>query len=423
MRGSPYIAGGAYTAGVRRLLGLLWLLAGPAWGAAPFLEIDSPAGKRSTVAEALVEIEGHGGTRRGSGHDVVIAIDVSESTLEDSGMELDGDGPAGRTDPELLEWVASREGGERLAKKLAEQDFDDTVLAAELEAARALVSRLDPTRFRVSILTFAEQARAMAPLGADRDELVLGLLNLPKDLHAEAAGTNYQAAIEMANGILKAPLGTTDDRLRSIVFLSDGAPTRPVHGDRAERYALEAAIDAGRSGIRLFAFAIGPEAEAGLSVLERMAGWTSGRLEKVSRPGLIVNRLRELDLVGLADVEVLNVTTGVGVRALRVFPDGSFDGFVELEPGANRLLFRAKDEEGRVHEVERQVTFNPAADGSTPAVSTGPDGPGSKGGSSGKGDPLMEKLKKRTAEIEAMRKPLTTKQRKELKIEAERRSR
>lgn len=401
----------------------LLLVPGLAWADAAFLEIDAPREARSTVDQVLIEIEGHGGTRRGEVHDVVIALDVSESTLEDSGLELDDDLPGDRTDPHLLEWLLSQEGGERLAKKLDTQDFDDTVLAAEIEAARALVSRLDPKRFRVAVLTFAEDARKAATLGSSRAELLAALDGLPKDLHVEAAGTNYQAAIQLANDILRPEQGKPDDHLRSIVFLSDGAPTRPLLGDRAARYALEAAMESARAGIRLFAFAIGPEAEAGVAVLEQMAGWTAGKLHRVTRPAMIVNRLRELDLVGLTDLEVHNATTGGEARALRVFPDGSFDGFIELEEGSNTLRFRARGDDGDVHQVERVVTYRRAtgSEKSTPAVASGPEGSAATDAAS---DPILEKLKARTAEIEAWRDFADKrKQRKEVDIEAARRPR
>lgn len=372
-------------------LPFLWLGAAPAARAEhPFLEVDAPATDGSS-ARPLLEVRGHGGSRRGDGHDVVIALDVSESTLLDSGLELDGDGPAGATDPELLAWLAQQTGESDLVRRLRdEQDFEDTVLAAELEAARGLVSRLDPERFRVGIVTFAEEAWVAAPLGSSRDQLAAALTDVPRDLYRESRGTNYQAAVEAAHDLLRPPQGLPDNRLRSIVFLSDGAPTRPIHGNRAERYALEAAVAAGRDDIRLFAFAIGPEAEAGVDVLARMTGWTSGRLEAVTRPALIVNRLRELDLVGLTALEVDNRTTGEAARALRVFPDGSFDAFVELRPGANELSFRARDRYGAEHEVIRSVTYEPGEE--LPAVASGPPQP----------DPLVEKLRARTAEIEEL---------------------
>lgn len=387
----------------------------------PFLEVDAPATDQAIVDHAWFEVQGHGGNRRGDGHDVVIVLDVSESTLLDSGLELDGDGPAGRTDPELLAWLVEQTGESALVQRLRdEQDFEDTVLAAELEAARGLASRLDPQRFRVGVISFAEQARVIAPLGSSRDQLASALENVPRDLYWESAGTNYQAAVELAHDLLRPPLGLADNRLRSIVFLSDGAPTRPLLGNRAERYALEAAVSAGRDGIRLFAFAIGPIAEPGLRVLSQMTGWTSGRLEIVTRPGLIVNRLRQLDLVGLAHLEIENVTTGQAARALRVFPDGSFDAFVELAPGLNELHFLARDRKGTEHKVVRTVDYRleTAPPGATPAVASGPTDPLEEL------DEQIEKLRARTAEIQALAEMEARRhQNRELEIRAEERVR
>jgi Mg-chelatase subunit ChlD len=384
----------------------------------PWLVVDAPRAVESSAQHALLEVRGHGGARRGSGHDVVIVIDVSESTLADTGIDLDGDGPLGRSDPALLSWLEGQAGDESLVEQLRDrQDFDDTVLAAELEAARVLSRRLDPDRFRVAILAFAEEAQVLAPLGSSRPRLEQALRGLHQDFHLELAGTNFAAAIELAHQILRPEPGVADDRLRSIVFLSDGAPTRPVHGDRAERYALTAAMAAALDGIHLYAFAIGPEAEAGLDVMERMAVWSGGRLETVSRPAMVVARLRQLDLVGIAEVSVVNKTTGTEARALRVFPDGSFDGFVELTKGRNRLRFAAQDVDDAVHQVERWVTYQPP--NGPPAVSAGPGG--SQGSEGPSEDERVEELRRRTAEIEAWAdlERSREQQRKDLKLRVE----
>lgn len=377
----------------RRLLALAvaalpMLAAGPGGAASPFLEVDVPREDGAVVARSLLEVSGHGGARRGPGHDVVIAIDLSESTLEDSGVDLDRDGPDGRSDPELLVWLENQLGDTRLVRRLRdEQDFDDTVLAAELEAARALIQRLDPQRFRVGVVGFADGARELAPLGSSRARLADVVRDLRFDFHHDLRGTNFAAAVERCHALLVPdPDAPPDARLRSIVFLSDGSPTRPVLGGSAERYALRAAMEAGADGVRLYAFAIGPEAEAGLAVMERMAVWTSGRLEAVARPEQIVARLRRLDLVGLAELSVVNDTTGEPARALRRFPDGSFDAFVELAPGRNALRFRALGANGTVHEVVRHVVFETR--GSLPDVAAGPG-------------PVLERLRRRTAETEA----------------------
>jgi len=400
------------------LVGVLLLGVPSAGEERPWLVVDAPNQLESSVQQALLEVRGHGGSRRGSGHDVVIAIDVSESTLEDTGIDLDGDGPLGRSDPALVAWLEGQAADDSLVERLRErQDFDDTVLAAELEAARVLSTRLDPHRFRVAILTFAEQAHVLAPLGSSRPQLEQALRSLHQDFHLELAGTNFAAAVELAHEILRPEPGVADDRLRSIVFLSDGAPTRPVHGDRAERYAVTAAMAAALDGIHLYAFAIGPEAEAGLEVMERMAVWSGGRLETVSRPAMVVARLRQLDLVGMAEVSVVNKTTGVEARALRVFPDGSFDGFVELAKGRNRLRFAAQDIDNSVHQVERWVTYEPS--NGPPAVSAGPAD--SEGSEAPAVDDRVQELRRRTAELEAWAELERSReqQRKELKLRVE----
>ena len=403
------------------LVGALLLASASVAEERPWLVVDAPSDVESSVEHALLEVRGHGGARRGSGHDVVIAIDVSESTLEDTGIDLDGDGPLGRSDPALVARLESQADDESLVERLRDrQDFDDTVLAAELEAARVLSARLDPARFRVAIVTFAERANVLAPLGSSRPALNQALRSLHQDFYQELAGTNFAAAVELAHQILRPEPGVVDDRLRSIVFLSDGAPTRPVGGDRSERYALTAAMAAALDGIHLYAFAIGPEAEAGLEIMERMAVWSGGRLETVSRPAMVVSRLRRLDLVGMAEVSVVNETTGMEARALRVFPDGTFDGFVELARGRNRLRFAAQDVDDSVHGVERWVTYEPPSGPNGPAaVSAGPAG--LDGAESRAKDERVEELRRRTAELEAWAdlERSREQQRKDLKLRVE----
>lgn len=384
---------------------LATLLAAPAGAAGePWLVVDEPADSTGTVARDLVEVSGHAGGRRGAGHDVVIVLDVSESTLEDSGIDLDADGPEGRSEPELVRWLANELGADaRLVRRFRdEQDFDDTVLAAELEAAAALIERLDPGRFQVGVVVFAEDAHTIAPLGSSREALGRALRDVRFEFHRHLGGTHFAAAVERSHAMLEpdawAPPG---ERLRSIVFLSDGAPSRPVLADQAERYALDAAQAAGREGIRLYAFAIGPEAEAGLSVMRRMAVWTSGRLETVSHPADIVSRLRRVDLVDLSEVTVVNATTGAEARALRTFPDGHFDAFVALAEGANTIRFEARGRDGSVHRVERTLVYAPQPASAQPAGDGAPAAAGPPDVAAGP-DPVLERLRERSAEIESL---------------------
>ena len=75
-----------------------------------------------------------------------------------------------------------------------------------------------------------------------------------------------------------------------------------------------------------------------------MAILSGGRFEKIGRPADAIARLRRVDLADLEELRVVNRSNGRPVRALRVFPDGSFDGFVELAPGKNLWSSRQRRE-------------------------------------------------------------------------------
>jgi len=60
-------------------------------------------------------------------------------------------------------------------------------------------------------------------------------------------------------------------------------------------------------------------------------------------------------------VRVANLTGMKRARALRVFPDGSFDAIVPLVPGYNRLRIEAVSSDGQRAEVERGVVFDRAS--------------------------------------------------------------
>ena len=60
-------------------------------------------------------------------------------------------------------------------------------------------------------------------------------------------------------------------------------------------------------------------------------------------------------------LRVVNETTGAAARALRSFPDGSFDAFVPLAPGSNRIAVRVTTTDGGRAEDRRSVTRTGAA--------------------------------------------------------------
>ncbi len=326
------------------------------------VEIEAPAAAESDVGFKLVEVSGHAGTLRGRGIDLVIALDLSDSVLRDSGVDLDGDGPEGTTDPELLQWL-ERQPDLRVGtlRQLEKRDYDDTVLASELAAADALLERLDPRRFRVGLVTFSNRATLVAPVGTPVQQLRESLRELGRSFHRELRGTNFAKAIERAHLALVPDVASAPvDRGLVVVFLSDGAPTLPVHEGRARDHALEAAAVAGLSGIEIHAFAIGRDGAEALPLLEEMAQLTGGRADYVERPAETIDRLRRLDLARVASVSIRNETTRSAARAQRTFPDGSFDGIVELQAGPNRIRVEARSEEGKQASASRTVTLTGA---------------------------------------------------------------
>ena len=80
-------------------------------------------------------------------YDVFIVLDVSESTKAACGADLDRDGVIG-LNPQF-------ELGNTYPPDVVSTDPQDTVLHAEVQAARTLLRSLDPRRVRVGIISFA----------------------------------------------------------------------------------------------------------------------------------------------------------------------------------------------------------------------------------------------------------------------------
>jgi hypothetical protein len=337
------------------------------------LELFAPAADPSESALPLLEVKGHAGGRTPAGHDVVIAIDLSASATAPSGHDLDGDGPDGRTSPALLARIAERGASETTQKVLAEVvDLEDSVLFAELLAAQALIDRLDPRSVRIGIVVFSERARVVAPLGSRPEALrrVLGVLR--EEFWRDLRGTDFGQAVRVSlaelrpdpaeerPGSVAARASQAGDREASILLLSDGAPTLPPAEGGPQQSAVHAAQDAAVEGVRVYTFALGGEAEPSLDIYRAMAATTGGSFERIEQPGDAIGRLRRVDLADLAEVRVENLTNRQAGRALRTFPDGSFDAFLPLDPGENRLRVTAVSRDGSTSALERSVRYRPA---------------------------------------------------------------
>jgi hypothetical protein len=345
----------------------------------------------------LIEVKGWASARQRRRHDLVIVLDLSDSTVLSSGVDLDGDGSDAVTDPEFLSWLTQQPDVRGpLVKRLREVDLDDSILMAEILAAEVLIKRLNPHVFRIGIVVFSDSARVVAPLGSPRGRLIKALREIRSGFYRELLGTNFYDAIRTAHAELGPSPGEAGDgrasgegRERSILFLSDGVPTLPLPADWAPQYALYSARAAANAGIRLYSFALGQEAEEALEVYRRMAILSGGRFEKITRPADAIARLRRVDLVGLEELRVVNRSNDRPARALRVFPDGSFDGFVELASGKNHVVFIARARDRRETSVVREVIRSSDVCGNE----------GGQGAECERARELLEELRRRTLEI------------------------
>jgi hypothetical protein len=143
-----------------------------------------------------------------------------------------------------------------------------------------------------------------------------------------------------------------------VLILSDGYPTHPQPEARAAHAALDAAREAGEAGIRVSSLALGIDEPRDPDVFAEMARLTGGEHLRVVAPGDVVEALPGIDLARLARIDIENLTTGADARAIRLRPDGSFDGYVKLRPGENRLRVTARGDAGGSASLERRVVYD-----------------------------------------------------------------
>ena len=307
------------------------------------LDVDAPRpGQQIRGLAPWVEVRGRGGLWESTHHDVVVAIDDSASTLLPTGIDLDGDGEVGKQ---------RRPRG--MDPDSASSDPDDTVIRAELEAAKVLIRQLDGRTTRVAVVTFAAAGKVLAPLGTP--EAALAALEA-YEVHVDTSGTS------LANGLVMAAQEFFENRdigvrrQRSVVLLSDGQPTVPSVR-QGKRDALEMAEELGDLGVPIHAYALGEEALEDPEFYAGLGERSGGTFVAVRNPADVVGELAAVRFTGLREVTLTSVTLERSGRAVRVFPDGSFDGFVPLVQGENVIEVRATVDGGRTLSEQRTVLF------------------------------------------------------------------
>ncbi len=314
-----------------------------------------PEGKVRRSAVSLMQVSGWAGSFEQGRLDIAIAIDVSHSTQNGSGIDVNGDGHAGD-----LGWRRRRSWWGFLTRPHVSSDPEDSILHAELEAVQRLIDALDASRTRVGIVTFWEEAQVRSSIGNTQAE-VDGALDFIS--RSEPQGrTNIAAAIETATVMLLDAKHAPKQRELAILLLSDDFPTVPPPAEFAARKAVQAARAAARHRIRIYSFALGMEpGTQGLDslALREAARVTHGAYTALEEPGDVIDALPRIDLTGLAAIQIRNRTSGEAARVVWVRPDGTFDGFGALRKGRNVLRVTARGPNGGEAVQDRVVFFRP----------------------------------------------------------------
>jgi hypothetical protein len=296
--------------------------------------------------------------------DVVLVIDTSRSTVDPTGADINGNGVVGKP---YLGRIGS-------IFDVGSTDPGDSILAAEVAAARQLLRGLDPRGTRVGVVTFAGDppdmqgglfARGSRPPAITLEPLTNEYARVERALDSVlnrdpegsthmAAGVD-QATIELM-GLRGAASKANANSEKIVLFFTDGQPTLP-YGPGFEsdnvRAVLRAANRADRAEIRIHSFAIGPDALEGPVATVEMAQRTDGFFTPVRHPGDLVNVIEQVSFANLDLVELKSLTTNEPAEHFRTTADGSWAGFVRMQPGENELEISARASDGtqRVEKV------------------------------------------------------------------------
>lgn len=231
------------------------------------------------------------------------------------------------------------------------RDLRNSILAAEVAAARRLLSQLSPQTTRLGLITFGEEAKLLQPLTHDFEQVRRALDEVL--IEGPYGGTNMVEGIRLAIKELTG-LGQSERRADAIkvqFLLTDGFPTLPI--GRGRRVTLEdtnltinAARISGKAGIKIHAFALGEEALSYPRAAVGIAKESGGIFTPVLRAADILGVLEGISVVGVDYVQVLNETTGQRASQLRLAADGFFSGAVPVVEGLNRIEVFARASDG-----------------------------------------------------------------------------
>jgi hypothetical protein len=261
-------------------------------------------------------------------------------------------------------------------------DPGDSILAAEVSAARKMLRGLDPRSTRVGLVTFAgdppgsggllrrgprKAAITEEPLTSDYARVDRALDDVLK--RGPDGMTNMAEGLDLAwvelTG-LRGSLSEPDPESEKVIlFFTDGQPTLPYEpffeSDNVKA-VLRAADRARRMKVKIHSFAIGPEALDGPVAAVEMASRTGGYFTPVRHPADLVRVVENVSFANIDQVTVENLTNGERASGLFTNADGSFSALVPVEVGHNRIQVTARATDGLEATTEITLDYAPGVD-------------------------------------------------------------
>jgi Mg-chelatase subunit ChlD len=347
------------------LLFLSWSNA--SWAAEPKVQILSPKdGSRITQEQNSVLVSGKVATDGGRSPnvDIVFVIDISGSTSQYAGADFgdlsqlpDNSGSIGFGRPQFS--IGGFGVGHPPFRNLR-----NSILAAEVGAARRLLLQLNSQTTRIGVVTFSEGAKVVQPLTNDFQRVRRVLDDILRA--GPYGGTNMAEGIRTAITELLG-IGASEkrtDAVRVEFLLTDGFPTMPIGGGRqvtAEdtNFAINAARLAGKAGIKVHVFALGEEALSYPRAAVGIAKESGGIYTPVSRAADVLAVVENISIVGVDYVQIVNQTTGQKATQLRLAADGFFSSAVPVTQGLNQIEVFARASDGSAKRDSVSIYYQP----------------------------------------------------------------
>jgi Mg-chelatase subunit ChlD len=320
-------------------------------GAEPRVQILSPKdGSRITQEQNTILVSGKVASQaaRSANVDIFLVVDISGSTAQYAGVDM-GD-LAQLPDFSGFGRPQISIGGFSLGQPPV-RNLRNSVLAAEVAAARRLLLQLNSQSTRVGVLTFSESAKLLQPLTNDFEQVRRALENILRT--GPYGGTNMVEGVRTGISELMG-FGTSEKRPDAVkveFLLTDGFPTLPIGDSRRvtvedTNLAINAARLAGKAGIKVHVFCLGEEALSYPTAAVGIAKESGGTYTPVSRPADVLAVVENISVVGVDYVQIVNQTSGQKATQLRLAADGFFSSAVPVVEGRNQIDVFARASDG-----------------------------------------------------------------------------